>query len=184
MNALTERTAGCAVITQTAAQVDAGGTMWRLRSLIAMGHDAGRIAHALTLSPQRVEKVLRGEAGAVTPSFGISYASCGTHGGTSARPSRAAASAEQPARHGDGRSDAAGARRWAWTRTSLMSRVTGPTPDTARRRAPAPRGSSPRKPARQPAGGWHEADPPAGHTAITGWRAAATSAAAARAQPG
>jgi hypothetical protein len=66
MNALTERLAGGAVITQTAAQVDAGGTMWRLRSLIAMGHDAGRIAAALKLSPQLVERVLRGQAGAVS----------------------------------------------------------------------------------------------------------------------
>jgi len=66
MNALTERPAGCAAVTQTAAQVDAGGAMWRLRSLIAMGHDAGRIAAALKLSPQLVEKVLRGQAGAIS----------------------------------------------------------------------------------------------------------------------
>ena len=66
MNALTERPADCAVLTPTAAQVDAGGTMWRLRSLVAMGHDAGRIAAALKLSPQLVEKVVRGQAGAVS----------------------------------------------------------------------------------------------------------------------
>jgi len=66
MNALTERPAGCAVLTETAAQVDAGGTMWRLRSLVAMGHDAGRIAAALKLSPQLVETVVRGQAGAVS----------------------------------------------------------------------------------------------------------------------
>jgi hypothetical protein len=66
MNAITERQVGCVVVTNTAAQVDSGGTMWRLRSLIAMGHDAGRIAAALKLSPQFVEKVLRGQAGAVS----------------------------------------------------------------------------------------------------------------------
>ena len=66
MNALTERQAGCVVVTPTAAQFDSGGTMWRLRSLIAMGHDAGRIADALKVSPRTIEKVLRGQAGVVS----------------------------------------------------------------------------------------------------------------------
>jgi hypothetical protein len=30
-----------------AARTDAAGTMWRLRSLVAMGHDSARIARAL-----------------------------------------------------------------------------------------------------------------------------------------
>ena len=41
--------------------VDAGGTTWRLRSLVAMGHNATRIAAALRLRPDTVQKLLRGE---------------------------------------------------------------------------------------------------------------------------
>jgi hypothetical protein len=52
--------------TPTAAHVDSGGTMWRLRSLVAMGHDATRIAHALNVHPQAIQKILRGEAATVT----------------------------------------------------------------------------------------------------------------------
>jgi len=50
-------------------RLDAGGTMWRLRSLVAMGHGASRIAHALQASPQVVQKLLRGEVPDVTPEF-------------------------------------------------------------------------------------------------------------------
>ncbi len=46
----------------TAANVDARGTMWRLRSLVAMGHDARRIAAALRLRPDVIQAILRGEA--------------------------------------------------------------------------------------------------------------------------
>jgi hypothetical protein len=41
--------------------VDANGTTWRLRSLVAMGHGAGRLAAALRLRPDTVRKLLRGE---------------------------------------------------------------------------------------------------------------------------
>jgi hypothetical protein len=40
--------------------------MWRLRSLVAMGHDATRIAHALNLHPQTIHRILRGEASTLT----------------------------------------------------------------------------------------------------------------------
>jgi hypothetical protein len=50
----------------TAGQVDGGGTMWRLRSLVAMGHDATRIARALRVHPQTVQDILRGDAVTVT----------------------------------------------------------------------------------------------------------------------
>jgi hypothetical protein len=49
-----------------AAPVDSGGTMWRLRSLVAMGHDATRMAHALGVHPQTVQKILRGDADTVS----------------------------------------------------------------------------------------------------------------------
>jgi hypothetical protein len=42
-------------------RVDATGTMWRMRSLVAMGHDGTRIAHALAVSPHTIRKLLRGE---------------------------------------------------------------------------------------------------------------------------
>ena len=46
---------------RTTVQVHSGGTMWRLRSLVAMGHDARRIASALGTGQKTVEEVLRGE---------------------------------------------------------------------------------------------------------------------------
>jgi hypothetical protein len=51
---------------RTAAHVECGGTMWRLRSLVAMGHDATRIARALGLHPQTVQRILRGDADTVS----------------------------------------------------------------------------------------------------------------------
>src|SRR5262245_45752373 len=41
--------------------------MWRLRSLVAMGHDASRIADALQASPKVIQKLLRGGTAEVTP---------------------------------------------------------------------------------------------------------------------
>jgi hypothetical protein len=41
--------------------VDASGTTWRLRSLVAMGHSATRIATALHVRTDTVQKLLRGE---------------------------------------------------------------------------------------------------------------------------
>jgi len=52
--------------TGTAASVDTGGTMWRLRSLVAMGHDARRIADALRVRPDVIRAILRGEAEAAS----------------------------------------------------------------------------------------------------------------------
>jgi hypothetical protein len=42
--------------------VDANGTAWRLRSLVAMGHSATRIAGALGIRVESVQKLLRGDA--------------------------------------------------------------------------------------------------------------------------
>jgi hypothetical protein len=41
-------------------RIDANGTMWRLRSLVAMGHDGTRIARALDVPPPLVRRVVRG----------------------------------------------------------------------------------------------------------------------------
>jgi hypothetical protein len=46
--------------------VNACGTMWRLRSLVAMGHDTARIAAALDVHHAVVERVLRGDAETVS----------------------------------------------------------------------------------------------------------------------
>jgi hypothetical protein len=42
--------------------VDANGTAWRVRSLVAMGHSATRIAAALGIRLESAQKVLRGDA--------------------------------------------------------------------------------------------------------------------------
>ena len=47
-------------------RVDAGGSMWRLRSLLAMGHTTGRIAEALGASSGIIERLIRGERATVT----------------------------------------------------------------------------------------------------------------------
>jgi hypothetical protein len=52
-----------------AARTDAAGTMWRLRSLVAMGHDSARIARALGVPPALVRRVVRGQARTVTCQF-------------------------------------------------------------------------------------------------------------------
>jgi hypothetical protein len=52
-----------------AARIDANGTMWRLRSLVAMGHDSTRIARALDVPPGLVRRVVLGQASTVTREF-------------------------------------------------------------------------------------------------------------------
>jgi hypothetical protein len=52
-----------------AARTDATGTMWRLRSLVAMGHDSARIARALGVPQPLVRRVVRGQARTVTCQF-------------------------------------------------------------------------------------------------------------------
>jgi hypothetical protein len=51
------------------ARTGATGTMWRLRSLVAMGHDSARIARALGVPPARVRRVVRGQARTITCEF-------------------------------------------------------------------------------------------------------------------
>lgn len=51
------------------ARVDANGTAWRLRSLVAMGHDCARIARALGVAPSLVRRVVNGQARTVTTGF-------------------------------------------------------------------------------------------------------------------
>jgi hypothetical protein len=60
---------GALAAASAAARTDAGGTMWRLRSLIAMGHDSARIARALDVPAWLVRRVVCGQARTVTISF-------------------------------------------------------------------------------------------------------------------
>jgi hypothetical protein len=57
------------------ARVDANGTAWRLRSLVAMGHDCTRIARALGVPPPLVRRVVHGQTRTVTT--GLRAAACG-----------------------------------------------------------------------------------------------------------
>ena len=54
---------------RSACRVDANATMWRLRSLAAMGHDATRIARALGTHPVYVHRVIHGYARTVPAAF-------------------------------------------------------------------------------------------------------------------
>lgn len=55
-----------------AIRTDANGTMWRLRSLVAMGHDCARIARALHIPPELVRRVVSGQTRTVTCGFAAS----------------------------------------------------------------------------------------------------------------
>ncbi len=50
-------------------RTDANGTAWRIRSLIAMGHDCTRIAAALNVAPITIRRLVRGTSRSVTPEF-------------------------------------------------------------------------------------------------------------------
>jgi hypothetical protein len=50
-------------------RIDANGTAWRMRSLVAMGHDATRIARALDITPATAQRLIRGDCSAVSLSF-------------------------------------------------------------------------------------------------------------------
>ena len=50
-------------------RVDANGSMWRLRSLMAMGHTSGRITRALGTSSNITEPLIRGERATVRASL-------------------------------------------------------------------------------------------------------------------
>jgi hypothetical protein len=45
----------------------AGGTMWRLRALVAMGHSCSRMAAATGITPATLRRIVRGEAVTITP---------------------------------------------------------------------------------------------------------------------
>jgi hypothetical protein len=50
-------------------RVDANGSMWRLRSLMAMGHTSGRITKALGTSSNTIEPLIRGDRATVSASL-------------------------------------------------------------------------------------------------------------------
>lgn len=50
-------------------RIDANGTAWRMRSLIAMGHDATRIARALDVPPHVVQRLIRGDSHTIALAF-------------------------------------------------------------------------------------------------------------------
>ena len=52
---------------RTGGRLDAGGTTWRLRSLVAMGHDATRIARAMNAPPEAIRALVRGDTAVISP---------------------------------------------------------------------------------------------------------------------
>lgn len=47
-----------------------GGTTWRLRALVAMGHTCTRMAAAIGVPPATLRRIVRGEAHTVSPELG------------------------------------------------------------------------------------------------------------------
>jgi len=56
-------------VVSASTRLNAGGTTWRLRSLIAMGHDSSRIARAMNVRPKAIQKLVRGDTATVSPEF-------------------------------------------------------------------------------------------------------------------
>ena len=56
-------------VVSASTRLDAGGTTWRLRSLIAMGHDSSRIARAMNVRPKAIQKLVRGATTTISPQF-------------------------------------------------------------------------------------------------------------------
>jgi hypothetical protein len=56
-------------VVRASTRLDAGGTTWRLRSLIAMGHDASRIARALNVRSKVIQQLVRGDTTTVSSEF-------------------------------------------------------------------------------------------------------------------
>jgi hypothetical protein len=80
--------------------VYAWGTKWRLRSLVAMGRDTVRIAAALGVYQALAERILSGDAEAVSPELRDLVRQLWTRGGTSvhlSRPMPSAAALPAPA---------------------------------------------------------------------------------------
>lgn len=48
-------------------QTPVGGTMWRLRALVAMGHSCTRMAAATGVPPATLRRIVRGDAVTITP---------------------------------------------------------------------------------------------------------------------
>ena len=69
VHAMTPRPSSRLAAVTAATRVDANGTRWRLRSLVAMGHDCARIARALGTRPNQVRRVVGGQAATVTVGF-------------------------------------------------------------------------------------------------------------------
>ena len=53
----------------TTQRVPANGPMWRLRSLLAMGHSTGRITAALAAPAHVIEPLIRGDRATITPAL-------------------------------------------------------------------------------------------------------------------
>jgi hypothetical protein len=141
---MTPRPGPRATISATA-RTDAAGTMWRLRSLVAMGHDGARIARALGVPPHECAGSCAAGPAASRASSRQESASCGTPGGT--RPRRGAprpSGAPPPGRCARPRATT-GPPRPAWTRTCSTSPATGPGAGTGPPPGRVPRRTSPRR---------------------------------------
>jgi hypothetical protein len=51
------------------AQPSPGGTMWRMRALVAMGHSCSRMAVATGIAPATLRRIVRGDALTISPAL-------------------------------------------------------------------------------------------------------------------
>ena len=118
--------------------MDANGTAWRMRSLVAMGHDATRMARAMDVAPDLVRRLIRGDCRIVTVAFHLLACQLREAWWDKRPPVRAAAERQAASRarrqaESHGWPAAAG-----WTRTCSTAPATGPRAVTARPPGPAP----------------------------------------------
>ena len=135
-------------------RLEAGGTAWQLRSLMAMGHTGtGRLARAMDVHPQTVMRLVRGEATTVSARLRQAAADIWEPWWDKVPPIRTAEESAAAGAPGPGRGRPTGRRRWAWTRSAWTSRATGRhstgTPPRARvshpTRPDVPRGPAQRR---------------------------------------
>ena len=129
------------------ARVDAGGTRLRLRALHVMGHGSARIARALGVREETIQRLVRGDTTDVSPNLrdtitDLYDAWWDKRAPERTRAERAAAARRPPPRQLAG----TGAPEPPSTTTSSTSPATGPKAAGAPPPAPASRPTSTRRP--------------------------------------
>jgi plasmid maintenance system antidote protein VapI len=126
------------------ARLDAGGTRLRLRALQVMGHSSARVARAIGVREQAIQKITRGDIHTVSAQLHRAVARIYDAWWDKARRSEPGTSGPPPAPPAVGPFAVTGAPGPAWTRTSWTSPDTNRPAAGAQPAAPESPETSPR----------------------------------------